>query len=93
MVAALGPIPIALIVSAGVGVLGTIFTPGPDKALNRLLVWVAVICLYGFWLMVYMSQMNPILQPVDQRYSSVPPDLGRELANHWNANNGPHLGE
>jgi len=87
----IGPITIGLIVAVGLGILGTIFTPGPDKALNRLLAWLAVICLYGFWLMVYMSQMNPILQPLDTRYSAADPSVGKEMADHWNANNGQHL--
>jgi len=93
MPSVIGPIPIGLIVAIGAGLLGTIFTPGPDKALNRLLVWVAVICLYGFWLMVYMSQMNPILLPVDNRYAIASSAVGQEMADHWNENNGPHLGE
>jgi len=84
---------IGLIVTAGVGILGSIFTPGPDKALNRLLIWTAVVCLYGMWLMVYNSQVNPILRPIDVRYALTPdPAVGQQMANHWNANNGPRNG-
>jgi len=92
MASALGPITIGLIVTGGVGILGSIFTPGPDKALNRLLIWTAVICLYGMWLMVYNSQVNPIQVPLDTRYSSATSAVGQEMANHWNANNGPRNG-
>jgi hypothetical protein len=86
-----GAIPIGLVSSAGLGILATIFAPGPDKALNRLLIWVAIICLYGMWLMVYLSQTNPILTPLDVRYSVVPIPLMQEMADHWNDHNyGPN---
>jgi len=90
----LGPISIGAIVTAGVGILGSIFTPGPDKALNRLLIWTAIVCLYGFWLMVYKSQLNPILRPVDTRFNDPTLDYNTllEIAQHWNENNGPQNG-
>lgn len=38
--------------------------------------------------MVYMSQMNPIVRPVDMRYSNAPYNVRIENGNHWNDNNG-----
>lgn len=74
-----------------------------DFRLNRLLIWVAIACLYGMyvivygdcrwmtkcdrWLMVYNSQVNPILLPVDTRYSSADPEVMMQMAEHWNSRN------
>jgi len=87
----LTPLWIGLCVAGGVGILGLLFVPGPDKSLNRLLVVVACICLYMMWLMVYMSQMNPLLLPMDTRFSdpTTPLEARDYAAHHWNAHNGP----
>jgi len=34
-----------------------------DKALFRTLIWTAVVCMWLFWLVTYMSQLNPIIVP------------------------------
>lgn len=44
------------------------------------------------WMMVYMSQMNPILLPVDERYAQADEETRLGAARHWNAHNGPKHG-
>jgi len=44
------------------------------------------------WLMVYNAQVNPILPPLDTRYAVASSNVGQEMANHWNDNNGPRNG-
>ena len=41
--------------------------------------------------MVYMSQMNPILLPLDNRYALADADTLAYAAKHWNDNNGQHI--
>eukprot|EP01123_Difflugia_compressa_P003192 TRINITY_DN14080_c0_g1_i1.p1 TRINITY_DN14080_c0_g1~~TRINITY_DN14080_c0_g1_i1.p1 ORF type:complete len:100 (+),score=8.32 TRINITY_DN14080_c0_g1_i1:104-403(+) len=66
-----GPnIPVAI--GSGVAVafiiIGLLLAPGPDRWLNRVLIVTAVICLWLNWIMIFVSQMYPILVPVDDRY-------------------------
>jgi len=42
----------------------SICPPGQDKNLMRLLVVTTVVCLWFTWFIVYISQMNPIIQPM-----------------------------
>jgi len=58
------------------GVIGTFLvpflfakeTPNISKAdavkLALTLNWTAVVCLYVFWLWVYMHQLNPLIAPI-----------------------------
>jgi len=67
------------------GFLGTIFTPGEDKALGRVLIWTTVICTFSYWFIVYQSQKNPILYPMDSRFAAAPFPLAKEAAERWAA--------
>jgi len=51
-------------VFAALGLLfGTWIPWTRDKELGRLLVWTAVVCCWLFWIIVYMSQINPLIAP------------------------------
>jgi len=58
---------IGLLIGTGVAafliIVGLIAAPGPDKALARLMSTTAVFCCWLMWIIVYMSQMNPLIQP------------------------------
>jgi hypothetical protein len=55
---------ISVLIALLVGIIATIFAPGPDKGLNRVLIWTAICCLWYAWFIVYASQANPFLLPV-----------------------------
>ncbi|KAL6070808.1 hypothetical protein QOT17_006565 [Balamuthia mandrillaris] len=57
------PIGVATGLTILLGVALTVFTPGPDKSLNRTLAWTALFCCWLLWLCAYMSQMYPLAQP------------------------------
>jgi len=42
--------------------------PSYDKALIRVMIVTAAICMWMMWVITYMSQMNPLVNP--QRSSS-----------------------
>jgi len=42
--------------------------PSYDKALIRVMIITAAICMWMMWVITYMSQMNPLVNP--QRSSS-----------------------
>uniref|UniRef100_A0A6B2LVH5 V-type proton ATPase subunit n=1 Tax=Arcella intermedia TaxID=1963864 RepID=A0A6B2LVH5_9EUKA len=55
----------------GIAIIGVIFPfCGSDKALTRVLIVTAVFCCWLNWFLIYLSQMYPILVPVDERYAT-----------------------
>jgi hypothetical protein len=59
---------VSIIVSFVIGVICTIFAPGPDKSLSRVFVWTAVFCLWFVWFIVYASQVNIFLIPIKKAH-------------------------
>eukprot|EP01123_Difflugia_compressa_P003213 TRINITY_DN1409_c1_g2_i1.p1 TRINITY_DN1409_c1_g2~~TRINITY_DN1409_c1_g2_i1.p1 ORF type:complete len:101 (+),score=11.24 TRINITY_DN1409_c1_g2_i1:83-385(+) len=64
------PLAIGSGIAAALIVIGLVLAPGPDRSLNRVLIVTAVICVWLNWIMIFISQMYPILVPVDDRYST-----------------------
>jgi uncharacterized membrane protein len=46
-----------------IGVIFMFFTPGPDKALNKVLIITALFMMWLMWVCVYLSQMYPVAVP------------------------------
>jgi len=61
------PIPIIVmsIIWGLVGILGPFVVPrGPNKGVIQTCLILTAVCCYIFWLVVYLSQLNPLLGPL-----------------------------
>jgi hypothetical protein len=81
------------------GLVGSFVVPGPDKSLQRVLLWTTLACSYllyelhfylcfssrltSSWFMVYMSQKYCILLPVDTRFQGATPEVREFNARIW----------
>ena len=57
------------LVYGGLGVLaqfGSRFFPAAqsDKSLTNLLIWLTVACCWLMWVITYMMQLNPLIEPI-----------------------------
>ncbi len=48
-----------------IGSIGIFVVPAmkQDKGLSGLLVWTTVVCMWLLWLITYMMQLNPLIEP------------------------------